>query len=292
MWIRMKIGFYTAALGELEIDKVLEWASQAGFKSLEISAWPESKHLNLRKPSSLEDIRRRAETRGMTVSSLGYYANNLDADRAKRARHISHLKDLMVAAGESAIGIVSTFAGANLQLDFDQNIHEFVEVFGPIADLARQHDVKIAIENCPMLDDRSAPTNIAFSPQNWSIMFKELGASNVGLELDPSHLVWQFIDPVNATSKFSQKVFVVHLKDTEIFRERLNEIGIMGQGWWRYRLPGFGQIDWPKFFKSLADGGFDGCMNIEHEDPVWSGTEEKIKEGLTRSLAYLERRVG
>jgi len=291
MRIEMKIGFYTAALGELEIDKAIEWAGQAGFKSLEISAWPESKHVNLSKPSSLEDIRRRAEARGMTVSSLGYYPNNLDADKAKRARHISHLKDLIVAAGKSAIGIVSTFAGANLQLDFDENIHEFVEVFGPIADLAKQHNVKIAIENCPMLDDRSTPTNIAYSPQNWSIMFKELGASNVGLELDPSHLVWQFIDPAHATSKFSQKVFIVHLKDTEILRERLNDIGIMGQGWWRYRLPGFGQIDWPKFFKSLADGGFDGCMNIEHEDPVWSGTEEKTKEGLMKSLAYLKRRV-
>jgi sugar phosphate isomerase/epimerase len=112
------------------------------------------------------------------------------------------------------------------------------------------------------------------------------------LELDPAPLVWQLIDPVLAAREFSQKVFVIHLKDTEVLKKRLNEVGIIGQGWWRYRLPGFGQIDWPGFFKSLAEGGFQGCMNIEHEDPVYSGREDRIKEGLVKALAFAKKSIG
>lgn len=289
--MRMKVGFYTAILGESSIEETIEWASKVGFESLEISAWPESKHMNLEKPSTLDDIKKKADEHGITVSNLGYYPNNLEPNGERRAKHHKHLKALIAAAGEAGVGIVSTFAGANTERDFDGNIRDFVETFGPIADLAKQVQVRIALENSPMVH-RGMPTNIAYSPENWAIMFKELGAENVGLELDPAPLVWQWIDPVLAVSKFSRKVLVVHLKDTEISKERLNEVGTIGQGWWRYRLPGFGQIDWPGFLGALADAGFQGCMNVEHEDPVYSGREERIKEGLVEALAYVKKSMG
>jgi sugar phosphate isomerase/epimerase len=287
----MRIGFYTAILGELNIEEAIKWAGQVGFGSLEISAWPESKHINLERAPTLEEIKKRAEEQGIAISNLGYYPNNLEANETKRATHHKHLRNLIAAAGESGVGIVSTFAGANSERDFEGNIRDFVETFGPIADLAKQVQVRIAIENSPMVH-RGMPTNLAYSPENWAIMFKELGAENVGLELDPAPLVWQLIDPVLAAREFSQKVFVIHLKDTEVLKKRLNEVGIIGQGWWRYRLPGFGQIDWPGFFKSLAEGGFQGCMNIEHEDPVYSGREDRIKEGLVKALAFAKKSIG
>jgi sugar phosphate isomerase/epimerase len=51
-------------------------------------------------------------------------------------------------------------------------------------------------------------------------------------------------------------------------------------GWWRYRIPGRGQVDFPHYVDALYEGGFDGVLSIEHEDPVWGGTPDKVEQGL------------
>ena len=51
-------------------------------------------------------------------------------------------------------------------------------------------------------------------------------------------------------------------------------------GWWRYRLPGSGEVDWPGFLGALARAGYDGVVSVEHEDPVWTGTVERVTHGL------------
>ena len=52
-------------------------------------------------------------------------------------------------------------------------------------------------------------------------------------------------------------------------------------GWWRYRVPGRGQVDWPRVVDRLYEAGFDGVLSVEHEDPLWGGTEPKVLQGLT-----------
>jgi sugar phosphate isomerase/epimerase len=51
-------------------------------------------------------------------------------------------------------------------------------------------------------------------------------------------------------------------------------------GWWRYRIPGLGEVDFPKYVDTLYEGGFDGVLSVEHEDPVWGGDEAGIEAGL------------
>jgi sugar phosphate isomerase/epimerase len=51
-------------------------------------------------------------------------------------------------------------------------------------------------------------------------------------------------------------------------------------GWWRYRVPGLGQVDWRRLVDRLYEHGYDGVVSVEHEDPVWGGTEEKVEIGL------------
>jgi sugar phosphate isomerase/epimerase len=59
-------------------------------------------------------------------------------------------------------------------------------------------------------------------------------------------------------------------------------------GWWRYRIPGRGEIDWTEFVASLNAVGYDGVLSIEHEDPELEGTEDKVKQGLAIGLAHLQ----
>lgn len=115
--------------------------------------------------------------------------------------------------------------------------------------------------------------NIATGPVGYEALFRAFGNSPyIGLQYDPSHLVRQFMDEIQTARDYADRIFDVHLKDTEILWPVLRKGGIRpvdNAGWWRYRLPGFGSINWPSFFTVLMDSGYQGAMNIEHEDPLY-----------------------
>ena len=90
-----------------------------------------------------------------------------------------------------------------------------------------------------------------------------------GLEFDPSHLVRQYIDPYQTAWDFRDRILAVHAKDTEIIQPVLAKVGIHGEDWWRYRIPGQGLIDWPQFITVLLQIELHGGMAVEHEDPFW-----------------------
>jgi len=94
----------------------------------------------------------------------------------------------------------------------------------------------------------------------------------VGIQFDPSHYIRQFMDPYQAARDWVDKIYDVHLKDTEIKYQVLPAHGDQSPApaqWFRYRIPGQGQIDWPKSSRSLQDKGYAGAMNIEHEDDTY-----------------------
>jgi len=68
-------------------------------------------------------------------------------------------------------------------------------------------------------------------------------------------------------------------------------VSIRGRGWWRYRIPGQGDINWSKFISTLYQVGYDGTISIEHEDPVWSGTLDKVKNGLILGKRHLAQNI-
>ncbi|OYV86611.1 MAG: hypothetical protein B7Z63_03740 [Ignavibacteriae bacterium 37-53-5] len=174
--------------------------------------------------------------------------------------------------------------------------------FKDIMKFADDHGVKIMIENCPMENWQSfgLPGNYAYSPELWDALFNEIPSDNFGLNLDPSHLYWLGIDYVQCVKDYAPKIFHTHAKDTEILRDGRQRYGIFSRqmeptpwksGWWRYRMPGMGEIDWKKYISTLQEVGYEGVLSIEHEDPVWEGSEEKVKRGLVAGLRHLSRFV-
>jgi sugar phosphate isomerase/epimerase len=83
----------------------------------------------------------------------------------------------------------------------------------------------------------------------------------------------------------------VQAKDAQVDGRARNRYGVFGRmierptpwetGWWRYRIPGLGSVDWRGVVDALYETGFDGFVSVEHEDPVWSGSPDKVKQGLT-----------
>ncbi|MCL5036203.1 MAG: sugar phosphate isomerase/epimerase [Chloroflexi bacterium] len=288
----MKLGFFTACLPELSLEDLAKWASENHFSALEAACWPRGEGANRKYAGtchidcdSIDEkeagrIKALMDKFNLEISSLGYYPNHLDPDPVNREFYHGHLKKIMKAAKLLGCPLVGTFAGRNPGKSLDDNLEDFKNVFSGFLEEAEKLDVKLMIENCPMMFDGYPGTNFAYSPELWDLMFSLLNSDRLGLNFDPSHLFWQGIDYLQAAREFSSKIFHAHAKDAEFLTDVLNCVGIYGKGWWRYRMPGQGSINWGRLISVLYEAGFDRVLSIEHEDPVWEGSVEKIQQGL------------
>jgi sugar phosphate isomerase/epimerase len=248
----VKLGLFTAAFGDRPLAEVDRWAAEAGFDALEVHCPPGA---DLDFETQLE------------VSALAYYPNALDPDDAAREAAHAQLRALIDAAQRRGVGLVCTFAGADPARPLDENLERFRELWPPLVSYAEERGVRVAIENCPMVSWPGG-TNLAYCPAAWEAMFEAIPSPALGLNLDPSHLLWLGVDYERAAREYGDRVFHVHAKDTEIVRDALYRRSILshGAGWQHGRIPGRGEIDWGRFLGTLRDAGYDGVVSVEHED--------------------------
>ena len=294
----MKLGLLTACLPQLSLESITGWASAQGLQALEVAAWPSigdrpftASHLAVERfDQGVADRVNELFTRhDLTLSSVAYYDNNLHPDPAQRKAVNDHVIACIDAAALLGAPSVGTFIGRDPTKSVAENLSEAEEVFAPLVQHAGEKDVTLVVENCVMegWHPDGYPGNLAYSPELWEWMFS-LG---LYLNYDPSHLVWMGIDPVAALRPYVDRIPHAQAKDIELFPERRNRYGWPGiavnraddpweTGWWRYRVPGLGDVDWRRIVDVLYEGGFDGVLSIEHEDPVWGGDEQRIKTGI------------
>ncbi len=307
----MYIGFLTGCLGGLPLKEKAQWASEHGFRALELSCWPRT---NARDYSGseidvanftvaeAEEIKAYFKVYGLTISSIAYYDNNLDRDPQKRKLINNHFKKCVDSAVLLGVPSVGTFVGRNIDKSLEENFDEFEVVFKDLVRYAEDKGIKVVIENCPMTgwQVKGLPGTISFTPELWREMFKRVPNKNFGLNYDPSHLHSMLIDYISPVKEFRNRIFHVHAKDTEVFEEKVKIYGVFDKqlnacnedfGYWRYRMPGLGNINWGKFLDELKEIGYEGVVSIEHEDPVYEGSEEKVKEGLQLGINHLEKLI-
>ena len=300
----MKLGLLTAPFEDMPLKDVASWATVNGFSALEIACWPSlggekrryagTSHIDV---SDLTQVQASEITGMLTdleieVSGLGYYPNPLHSDPSHRDEVISHLKKVITAAQIMNISVVNTFVGGDRSLNVDENWDRARVIFAPIIAHAQEAGVKLCFENCPMIfsyDEWPGGHNIAHSPMIWRRIFEEWGDA-VGMNFDPSHLVWQMIDQGRFIREFGSNMEHVHAKDVMIDREGLYERGVMsaGMGWQVPRLCGLGDVNWPEFFSELYRAEYDGPVIIEHEDQLFEGSDEKVKRGFTLARDVLQ----
>ncbi len=298
----MKLGFFTAAFPGRTLEQVARWGAESGFQAIEIACWPQEKasrryagvtHIDVTALDKKQaaGILKMLDGYGLFISSLGYYPNPLHPQTEHRETVIGHLKKVIDAAALLEVPVVGTFIGKDKDKTVPQNLEDYAEIWPPIVKFARERGVRIAIENCPMLfsyDEWPGGNNLASTPAIWRKMWEIIPDEYFGLNLDPSHLILQMIDYERVVREFGTRIFHVHAKDLHIDREGLYNHGVLsqGMGWQVPRIPGLGDMDWPKFFAALTAAGYDGVVSIEHEDRVFEGSEELVKRGF-----YLSRDV-
>ena len=248
----------------------LEFVRQEGFQSLQLQGIDPGNDAEIEKAKAV------IKQSGLYVSSLLETQNHIDPDDAKRARANDRFVKMIELTGKMGVPAIGTMSGTIPGKPLKQQVGEIVKVYTEkYFPVCEKYKVKIIWEPW------AGGPNIATGPVGWEALFKAFNDSpHLGLQFDPSHLQWQMMDPVQAAKDFVGKIHDVHLKDTEVLWPVLHRVGIQpldNTRWWRFRLPGFGSVDWRGLFTVLMEASFDGALNIEHEDelyyPLYEGTD-------------------
>ncbi len=192
--------------------------------------------------------------------------------------------------------MVTTFIGRDQNKTVEENLELMKEIWPPILKLAEENQVKVAIENCPMLFDQGqwpGGQNLMTTPYIWQKVFEILDSPYLGINYDPSHFVWQRVDYIKPIYQFKEKIFHVHYKDIKVYEDKLEQCGIMAYPlqYMSPKLPGLGDVDWGRYVSALTDIGYSGYTCIEVEDKAFEGSAEKILDSLRLSKRYMEQFV-
>jgi sugar phosphate isomerase/epimerase len=205
---------------------------------------------------------------------------------------IDTMKTCARVARELDVSVVTGFMGSPIwrylysyppvsEADIENGFQEIRAVSDLIFDVFDDNGIRFALE--------IHPTEIAFDYYSWCRLLETFqGRSTLGIKPDPSHLLWQGVDPTTLVTDFPERIFHVHAKDVAIRPD--GRRGILGshlqfgdlRRGWDFRSIGHGDVDFRELFRHLNAAGYDGPISVEWED---NGMERVA--GATESLANL-----
>jgi sugar phosphate isomerase/epimerase len=301
----LDLGFVSAILADNSFEEVIEFAGKNRFACVEIMCWPKGKaerryagvthiDVDVLDEAKIAEIKTTLENNKVYISGLGYYPNPLDPDVQKAEVYIEHIKKVIGAAARLGIGVVNTFIGRDQTKNVADNLKLFAQTWPQIVKTAEENNVRIGIENCPMLftnHEWPGGKNLATTPAIWDRMFELVPSPALGLNYDPSHLVWQMMDPIQPIYDYKDKLFHIHLKDVKVYRDKLNKVGIMAYPleYHSPKIPGLGDVDWRAFFSAITSVKYRGPVCIEVEDKAFEGSPEDVVSAILTSRNYLSQ---
>lgn len=303
----MKLGIVSAIYDGFSFEEMIDISSANGYECVEVACWPQGKaerryagvsHIDVDNTAAdyIAYIKEYCTSKNIEISSLAFYPNTMDGNLEKRKASIDHLMKVINMSSLLGVNMVTTFIGRDQTKTVEENLEIFKEVWPPIINFAEEKGVKVAIENCPMLfgrDQWPGGQNLFTSPKLWRKMFEIIPSDNFGINYDPSHFIWQQIDYIKPIYEFGDKIFHTHCKDIKLYKEKLNDVGVMAYPleYMSPKLPGLGDVNWGKYISALTDIGYDSFVCVEVEDKAFEGSKEKILDSVTLCYRYLKQFV-
>jgi sugar phosphate isomerase/epimerase len=309
----MKMGLFSVLFNDKPLEEVAKYASDLGYEMFELAAWRGSNHFDTDRaatdPQYAKGVKKLLADHGIEISglsnhlssqmvlpfgdsSLDEWAGTSDKDEMVRFGTEHIIKTAQVAS-EMEIGVVNGFFGSTVweswyiwppqRLDiYEKGWDLWQERWEPILDKFKEYGVKFAHE--------VHPTEIAYNVYTAREAVKRMPRDDWGFNFDPSHFIWQQIDPVVFVKEFGSRIYHAHAKDWELQKDIVHIDGVTGTGSWqrgdraaRYRVPGWGDVEWRRVITALLEVGYDYVLSFEHEDPVMS--EE---DGCEQCISYLK----
>jgi sugar phosphate isomerase/epimerase len=311
------ITLFTGQWADLGIDQMVKLTKQFGYDGIELACWGD--HFEVDKANADPDYcagrRQLLEDHGLQCHAISAHLVGqaiLDPiDERHRSilpdyvwgdgdpqgvteRAIEELKATARAAQKFGVGVVNGFTGSSIwHLNYsfppvppsmiDAGFELLAERFNPILDVFGECGVRFALE--------VHPTEIAFDLYSAERALEALGhRPEFGFNFDPSHLIWQGIDPVEFIRAFPDRIYNVHVKDacttlngrTGILCSHLN-FGDPRRGW-DFRSPGRGAVNFEEIIRALNVIGYQGPLSVEWED---SGMDRQF--GAAEAASFLRK---
>jgi sugar phosphate isomerase/epimerase len=308
----MKIGVFTVLFQELGFEAMLDRVAELGLEAVELGTgnYPGNAHCDpdelLGSAAKQKALRDAVEQRGLTISALSCHGNPLHPDKGfARASHDTWRKTAQLAV-ELEVPVVNLFSGCPGDGP-NATAPNWVTCAWP-TDFARVLDWQWNESAIPYWTEEVAFARatglkrLAFELHPGFLLYNTEGAlrlreavgPEVGVNFDPSHMLWQGIDPVEAVRELggAGAIFHVHAKDTYLDQGNIRRNGVLdtkdytrfAERSWSFRSVGYGQGErfWRDFVSMLRMVGYDYVLSIEHEDGLAS-----TQEGLTKAIETL-----
>ncbi len=260
----IRVGMMTAPVAGDSLDNAMDMAKRCHMAAMEVMSSPDSKLLNPMNftEADADAIKAKLADKGLEISSL---ANYLDLTAEGKTDEVQTLLNKNVdAAAMLGVPTICTITGFRVGgRSKIQTIKEVVsKILRPVIDHAKDKGINVAVENW-------FETNLQ-GIDTFDCLLETIPDENFGLNYDPSHLVHQELDILIPVQKYSKRIFHTHAKDCLIDVQRRNYVGILGEGWWRYVIPGYGDIKWGEYIATLRSVGYHGVLSVEHEDDTFA----------------------
>ena len=232
----MQLGyFHNGHFPPIDFEDFVRWGAANGYQVIDV-------------PLFQPNARAICELHGLEpTSTTGMVCQPIATDATERAAQTAQARRALDFAAAEQIPIAWLGHQMAPDLGFDANVRLFAEGVAPVLDHAQWVGVRLVMENWA-----DGGRNLAYAPAHWAAIFDAVPHEALGLCFDPSHLAWLGIDYLRAAREFGSRIYHAHAKDTEFLPEAQYgygaigvERGRFGQGTYRFRIPGFGVIDWP-----------------------------------------------
>jgi sugar phosphate isomerase/epimerase len=311
------ITLFTGQWADLPLEDICRKASDFGYQGLELACWGD--HFEVDKAladshyvSAKRDLLDRYDLQCHAISNhlVGQAVCDKIDERHRsilppyvwgdgdpagvNRRAIEEMKNTARAAQQFGVGVVNGFTGSSIwhllysfppvpETMIEDGFRQFAERWNPILDVFGECGVRFGLE--------VHPTEIAF---DLVTARRALDAINnreeFGFNFDPSHLIWQGVDPVEFIREFPNRIYHVHAKDaivtlnghTGILASHLN-FGDPRRGW-DFRSPGRGGVNFEEIIRALNQAGYEGPLSVEWED---SGMERE--HGAKEACEFLRK---
>lgn len=307
----MKLSVLTVPLQSLSTEDAFEYLSSLGVEQVELGTggYTNRNHCNpevlLRDESKIEELKNLLKKYNLTVSALSCHGNPVHPNKKIAEEYHKAFVDTCILAEKLGVETVVTFSGCPgdcaeskrpnwvtcaWPTEYGEILeYQWNEVLIPYwkeaVKIAKQYGVKhIALEMHP-----------GFCVYNPTTLLKLRNAVDdmIGANFDPSHLIWQGMDPCVAIGELKGAIYHFHAKDTFVDPTNCAKNGVLdtqslgglaGRSW-LFRTVGYGtgEKQWKDIFSKLKMIGYDGAISIEHEDGLMS-----VKEGLEKAISFVD----
>ena len=279
----MKLSVLANLYGSKSLDEALKIISSLGVHSVEIGAggYPGKDHCDQEKlladEKALEEFKATFKKYDVEICALATHGNPVHPNKEIAAQFDKDMRNTILLAEKLGIDTIITFSGCPGS-DPDSKLPSLV--------------------TCPWPDDFLETLNYhpGFCVYNPETLLKLRAAVGdvIGANLDPSHLIWQGIDPVMAIRALEGAIYHVHAKDTKVDKANTSVNGVLDTKHygdeihrsWIFRTVGYGNNEefWRAFVSNLRLCGYDKVLSIEHEDSLMT-----IDEGLKKAVEFLDK---